>query len=178
MQEAPVSPLAGWVNFYVIIGSSSGALTGLQFVVMTLISELQKPGSMQEVRAFGTPTVVHFCAALLISAVITAPWPLSGLDISVGVCGVLGIAYGLRVLWHARNAAYRPDLEDWIWYSALPLVAYLVLAIAAILLRWYPIDAQFIIAAITLLLLYIGIHNAWDTVTYVALQRRHEADEK
>jgi hypothetical protein len=28
---------AGWENFYVIVGSSAGALIGLQFVVITLI---------------------------------------------------------------------------------------------------------------------------------------------
>jgi hypothetical protein len=31
-------PLNGWENFYVIVGSSAGALIRLQFVVLTLIS--------------------------------------------------------------------------------------------------------------------------------------------
>jgi hypothetical protein len=30
--------MSGWENFYVIVGSSAGALIGLQFVVMTLIA--------------------------------------------------------------------------------------------------------------------------------------------
>jgi hypothetical protein len=33
-----MSALAGWENFYVIVGSSAGALIGLQFVVVTLIA--------------------------------------------------------------------------------------------------------------------------------------------
>ncbi|MDQ2842204.1 MAG: hypothetical protein M3Y72_14420 [Acidobacteriota bacterium] len=176
MEQASLSPLAGWANFYVIAGSSAGALTGLQFVVMTLIAESRKPGSMQEVRAFGTPTMVHFCAALLISAIMSVPWPsFSNLDFCIGVCGALGVAYALRVLWHARKAAYAPDLEDWIWYGALPLFSYAVLAAAAALLWWQPILSLFVIAATTLLFLFIGIHNAWDTVTYVALQQRQGA---
>jgi len=34
-----------------------------------------------------------------------------------------------------------------------------------------PAPALFVIGAATVLLLFIGIHNAWDTVTYVALER-------
>jgi hypothetical protein len=69
MGQASFWPLAGWANFYVIIGSSAGALTGLQFVVITLIAQARRPASRQDLRAFGTPAVVHFCAALLVSAV-------------------------------------------------------------------------------------------------------------
>ena len=54
--EGPaVSPLNQWDNFYVIIGSSAGALTGLQFVVIALVAEAQAASSMLEIRAFGTP---------------------------------------------------------------------------------------------------------------------------
>ena len=34
-----MSLLAAWQNFYVIVGSSAGALIGLQFVVITLIAD-------------------------------------------------------------------------------------------------------------------------------------------
>ena len=34
-----MTALAEWENFYVIVGSSAGALIGLQVVVITLISE-------------------------------------------------------------------------------------------------------------------------------------------
>jgi hypothetical protein len=74
MEKAALFSFADWANFYVIVRSSAGALTGLQFVVIILIAEAQAEGSMREIRAFGTPTVVHFCAALLISAIVSAPW--------------------------------------------------------------------------------------------------------
>jgi hypothetical protein len=35
-----MTELAGWENVYVIVGSSAGALIGLQFVVITLISQM------------------------------------------------------------------------------------------------------------------------------------------
>ncbi len=167
------SSLAGWANFYVIIGSSAGALTGLQFVVITLIAEPWVGGGEGDIRAFGTPTVVHFCAALLISAIMTAPWhTLAHTASCVGACGAAGLAYALRVIWHARKAAYSPDAEDWLWYVALPLVAYAALIAAAVVFWWDATSFLFVIAVAALLFLFVGIHNAWDAVTYIALQRR------
>ncbi len=178
MEQGALLPLAGWANFYVIVGSSAGALTGLQFVVMTLITEAEVPGSMQEIRAFGTPTVVHFCAALLISAIMSAPWlALSNIGFCIGACGAAGVAYALRIIWHARKSAYVPDAEDWVWYAALPLVAYATLVAAAILLWSRSTSSLFVIAATTLLFLFIGIHNSWDTVTYIAVQNRQRSKQ-
>ena len=170
--DAAAPLLAQWQNFYVIAGSSAGALTGLQFVVMALIKDSQGMGGMQEVRAFGTPTVVHFCAALLISAIASAPWQtLSAAATALGVCGAAGMIYALSVIRHAiRQTGYKPDAEDWFWYAALPVLAYAALTAAAILLPRYRSWPLFVVAATTLLLLFDGIHNAWDTVTYVAVQ--------
>jgi hypothetical protein len=93
MEEAVLSPLTQWESFYVIVGSSAGALTGLQFVVIALIAEAEAAASMQEVRAFGTPTVVHFCAVLFVSAVLSAPWhALSSAGLALDACGVAGLA--------------------------------------------------------------------------------------
>jgi hypothetical protein len=163
---------SAWENFYVIVGSSAGALTGLQFVVITLIAEGRTTGSMHEVRAFGTPTVVHFCVALLISAIASCPWQsLSGPVVALAACGVAGILYILNALRHARQARYKPDTEDWIWYSWLPLVAYCFLLASSLLLKRYFVFASFSIATISLLLLFLGIRNAWDTVTYIAVRQ-------
>jgi len=56
--------LTGWENFYVIVGSSAGALIGLQFVVLMLIAE--RPGLRMAGAgaAFATPSVVHFGVVL------------------------------------------------------------------------------------------------------------------
>ena len=173
-EEAAGPLLAQWQNFYVIAGSSAGALTGLQFVVMALIADSELTSGMPEVRAFGTPTVVHFCAALLISAIASAPWQtLSAAAIALGGCGAAGLVYAMFVIKHAvRQTGYKPEAEDWFWYSGLPLLAYAALTAAAILLprdRAWPL---FVVAATTLLLLFDGIHNAWDTVTYVAVNHK------
>ncbi|HEX7359185.1 MAG TPA: hypothetical protein VF283_01715 [Bryobacteraceae bacterium] len=170
-QAAPV--LSGWANFYVIAGSSAGALTGLQFVVMSLLAGERAGGSQREIRAFGTPTVVLFCAALLISAGINVPWhSVFAFRCFIGACGGAGVCYASTRIWHALKAAYKPDAEDWLWYIALPLLGYAALLAAGILFRRHPVASLDAIAAITLLLLFDGIHNAWDTVTYIAVRRR------
>ena len=162
--------LSLWESFYVIVGSSAGALTGLQFVVIALVAESEARTGAREIEAFGTPTVVHFCAVLLISAILSAPWPgLSGAAISVGISGAFGIVYSLIVARRARRTTnYKPVLEDWIWHAALPFIAYVIVFVAAALLTRRHVPALFAIGASALLLLFIGIHNAWDTVTYVA----------
>jgi hypothetical protein len=70
-----------------------------------------------------------------------------------------------------RQGGYQPVLEDWLWYTVFPLVSYTALVVAAIVLPGNPALALFVIAAATVLLLFIGIHNAWDTVTYIVIER-------
>ncbi|MFL5403771.1 MAG: hypothetical protein ACJ8BF_13225 [Gemmatimonadales bacterium] len=174
MHEA-ASSLSAWESFYVIVGSSGAALTGLQFVVMTLVTESPRTKSSPDTTAaFGTPTVVHFCAALLISAVLSAPWNrLSSAGLAISITGAAGVLYVLLVIRRARRQdQYRPVLEDWIWHAVLPVISYGSLLVAALDIRRHPAPALFVIGAVALLLLFIGIHNSWDTVTYIAVQQR------
>jgi hypothetical protein len=168
-----LSPLSAWETFYVIIGSSAAALTGLQFVVIVLGAEVRGLVSAHATRAFATPTIVHFAAVLLLSAILTAPWPaLSTVALAVAVCGGAGIAYTLMVIRHMRHqTVYAPVLEDWTWHGALPLVAYVGLLVSAAVLRGNPVPSLFAIGGSAVLLLFVGIHNAWDAVTYMALQQ-------
>jgi hypothetical protein len=178
MNETLGSQLSAWESFYVIVGSSGGALTGLQFVVIALIAETRQRATFREIDAFGTPTVVHFCTVLLMSAILSAPWPvLTGASFLLAVTGATGIGYVIIVTRRAqRQTRYKPVLEDWIWHVAIPFVCYTVLVLAAIALVRYTTTALFIIAAVALILLFAGIHNSWDTVTYVVVQRDEERE--
>src|SRR5690349_15199267 len=122
MTELATPGLSDWESFYVIVGSSAAALIGLQFVVITLIADSRLPSTSGSIRAFGTPTVVHLGGALVISAIMSAPWPsLFAVAIPVAACGILGIGYGNTVIYHARRqTGYQPVLEDWLWHVILP----------------------------------------------------------
>ena len=174
MQEALLSPLATWQTFYVIIGSAAATLTGLMFVVVTLIAGVRVRASSpsEAFTTFNTPNVVHFGVALLVAAVLSAPWQaLWQAGVLLGLCGLWGVTYVVIVLRRLRRQTdYQPVMEDWLFHTVFPLVSYTALVVAAILLPGYPVPVLFVIAAATVLLLFIGIHNAWDNVTYVAIE--------
>jgi len=169
--------LESWASFYVIVGSSAGALTGLQFVVMTLIAERAPSANRGEsVSAFGTPNVVHFCASLLVASILSIPWgALRPAGIGVAACGGLGVFYSVVVLRRAmRQREYQPVFEDWLWHTFLPAVAYAMMLVAGMGLSRNHVGALFYIGPATLMLVFVGIHNAWDTVTFITAMRPTE----
>jgi hypothetical protein len=172
VEPATVSPFAAWDSFYVIIGSSAAALTGLQFVVIALAREGRTVRG-PELGAFGTPTIVHFCAVLLISAILCVPWQaLSSAVLALSSCGVAGVGYMLIVVKRTRwQGVYAPVLEDWLWHCVFPFIAYAVLLVTALALPRYPTRGPLVIGATALLLLFSGIHNAWDAAIYIAIQQ-------
>ena len=182
MGHVAESPMRAWETFYVIVGSSAAALTGLQFVVIALLTETRRRSTPLQIDAFATPTIVHFCAVLLLSAILTAPWPtLFGADLALGVCGCVGVVYAVVVTRRTRSQTdYKPVLEDWLSHSVLPMLAYAALLVAALTLGRYPVVSLFVVAVVALVLLFVGIHNAWDTVTFIALDhvKRLEGAEK
>jgi hypothetical protein len=82
------------------------------------------------------------------------------------------VIYVFIVLWEVRHrlVSYQLVLSDWLWYTLLPLIAYIALLVAGILLPIYPALALFVIAGGTLLLVIMGIRNAWDVVTYMVIE--------
>lgn len=170
-----MSALDAWDSFYVIVGSSAGALIGLQFVVMTLIAERPQAGASLAGRAFGTPTVVHFSACLMLAALVRIPWPEAANALwAAGAAGAAGLIYTAITaarMW--RQDVYRPDFEDVLCHVVLPLAAYGLLVAAGAWGRAHLEPALYAVGAAALILLFDGIHNAWDAVAYhVYVQRR------
>ncbi len=166
-----MSEFAEWDSFYVIVGSAAGALIGLQFVVLTLIAERPPLRAADAGAAFATPTIVHFGTALLLSAVLRAPWqavvPVAALWGFVGFSGAVYtgiVARRMRV-----QTAYRPVREDWLFHFVLPLASYAVLVLSAFAAPSHTREALFGVGTAALLLLFIGIHNAWDGIAYHVL---------
>ena len=172
MAETASSILTPWSNFYIMTGSSAAALTGLMFVVITLVTGVERVRrSPDGISTFSTPTVAHFGAVLLVSAILNAPWrSLEYPAALLGLAGLYGIVYLWRVTHRTRQlSSYSPDFEDWAWFSILPFVAYGAILAGAIVLFVVPVRGLFAIAAGTVFLIFIGIRNAWDVVTYLAI---------
>jgi hypothetical protein len=163
--------LGPWESFYVITGSSGAALTGLMFVVVSLASDFRGADSTG-ISSFATPTVAHFGTVLLIASFLTIPGhTITSLRWSLVVSLVVGLTFLLMGLMGMRRAKYKPVLEDWVFHAALPLVAYIALLIAIGLVSPRSDAALYITACVVILLLFIGIHNAWDAAMWIALER-------
>jgi len=166
-----MSELKDWDSFYVIVGSAAGALIGLQFVVMTLIAARPPLQASAGGAAYATPTVVHFSVVLLLSALLRVPWQSVALPaLLLGVIGLACIIYMVTIIKRIRSqAVYRPDGEDWMFHAVLPLAAYAILLLAALATYARVDGALFGVGASALVILFTGIHNAWDAVAYHVL---------
>ena len=174
VEHAGLAAVAAWESFYVIVGSSATALTSLQFVVIALVADSPTPTSTSGIRAFATPNIVHFCAVLLVSTILSAPWSrYTSLAFALGICGIAGVAYALMTIHRTRRqTSYKPVFEDWLWHCILPFIGYFVTCVAALLIPSYSGPSLFTIGGAVMLLLFVGIHNSWDSVTYMVIQRK------
>jgi hypothetical protein len=160
--------LADWNNFYVITGSAAAGLTGLTFVVIALAAEKQRV-SMKGMRAYVTPTIVHFCAVLTLAAYLSMPHQgVCSLSLGFGAAGIAGLAYVARIGFGIAHIAsdYVPVHEDWIWNVVLPAIAYAVLLGTACFIWTRPERSLYAAASVSLLLMFTGIHNAWDVAVW------------
>jgi len=174
-----VAELADWNNFYVMVGSASGALIGLQFVVITLIA--QKPqlrGAGDTAAAFLSPSIMQFGVTLLVSAVFLAPWISERFPLGLlSIAGIVGIGYtGIVAIRMRRQMFYHPDIQDGIFHLLLPAAAYTILAGSLVAVSLFPHETLFGIGAAALLLLCIGIRNAWDNIAYMVFVHGAEAE--
>jgi hypothetical protein len=166
-----------WESFYVIVGSAAGGLTGLQFVVMALMADIPvMEEESQAITVFSTPTIVNFGVVLLLSAVLVMPWhSIRAVSIVWGLSGAAGILYTAVVGWHfSKQRAYSPVFEDYFYRVILPIVGYATLCAATFVAKNHERVALFQVGVVALLLLFIGIHDAWDNATYLVFYKRGE----
>lgn len=175
------SPLAGWDNYYVIIGSSAGGLTGLTFVVIALIRESRQGVQPTGVGTFVTPTIVHFCGVLALAAFMSMPHQSGGtLSVGLALGGLAGVVYGCIIgvnMWRiaANSTRYVPVREDWIWNVIVPTLVYAALVVMAVLI-WERLshEALYGVAVLALALLFIAIRNAWDLAVWMSVNPPHQ----
>ena len=174
-----MQPLSEWKEFYVIVGSAAAVLIGLQFVVLTLVPVRTVTRTPELGSALSTPTTVHFGTVLLLAALAAAPWKgVSMIAILFFVIGIAGIAYMIFVLRGFKaQGEYEPVFEDWLFHIVLPFAAYALLAVFSLTSFSEAHVGLFGIAASGLLLLFIGVHNAWDTIAYLVFIGESEHKE-
>ena len=160
------------------MGSASGALTGLMFVVMSLRRDIRLPTtSRNPQRSFSTPTIVHFTVVLGLAAILSMPrHTRTSLGVVVLLVGLGGLAYMAFVISNMRAIeVYTPDLEDKFWHFGLPPLAYVLVLAGGLFACSSPTTKLNLVGISMLALLVCGIHNAWDSaiwmVTYLSKDR-------
>jgi len=172
--------LAGWENFYIILGSAAAGLTGLTFVVIALIADAHTANETG-LRAFVTPTIVHFGTVHALSAFLTAPHQtLMSLSIGLGTAGIVGLIYaGIITTSMTRmrriSSEYVPVREDWLWHVIWPTIIYGTFIAMAFFIWWRPEHCLYGVAALTTLLLFIGIHNAWAVAVSISIRKKGDS---
>lgn len=169
--------LADWGNFYVITGSAAAGLTGLTFVVIALAADTKRV-SEAGLRAYVTPTIVHFGVVLALSAFVTVPGQrAASLSLGFGALAAAGLIYVGVVAYRVRriSTTYAPFREDWVWHVAFPAIAYGAL-FATAWLGWRRVDdGLYGVASVSMALLFIGIHNAWDVAVWNSVKRQADS---
>jgi hypothetical protein len=168
--------LEGWGEYYVILGAAAGALVGLMFVVIALRSEGATTNSVDRFEAFATPTLVAFSTVLVLSALLTVP-EHSELSMSVallisGAAGIVYTVYNTRQVQRENGYTY---MSDWFWRHIAPGLDYVALIVAGILVWTDAAAAMYVVGAAASVMLFIGIHNAWDTAVWIAADHSEDA---
>jgi hypothetical protein len=158
--------LEPWHDFYVMVGTSAGALAGATFVVATLAGNMEK--RVIGIRGFITPATVHLASVLIGSAILMVPalTPLF-LALSLGIGGLAGVIYGIVV--YLRITQLRIDMVDRFWYGIFPVLIYGTLGAAAWLALSDAEPCLDVMAVALIALLVVGMRNAWDMATFMIL---------
>jgi uncharacterized oligopeptide transporter (OPT) family protein len=96
----------------------------------------------------------------------------------LGLWGLGMVFYSIivmRRMWRVPH--YQSTVEDWSWYMAFPFIANILLIVAGFMLSKNPSSALYIVGSAMMLLLLVGIRNAWDMVTFLAVERAHSENK-
>jgi hypothetical protein len=172
MQSSAAELFHTWHDFYVLVGTASATLVGLMFVAATLGSSVFSERHRVALQAFISPTVVNFAAALFICIGVMIPsqtWLSLGVLLAGG--GVAGLVYAGRV-WVQMfvRRSFHVDMVDRMFYATVPLVGYLLVLAAGILLLLRARWSAEVAAAALVVLMFAGVRNAWDMTTWIMMR--------
>ncbi len=160
-------PLSEWRDFYVTVGTASGAIVGAAFVVASLTTNQDK--REVGINGFITPTAVHLGGVLVGCTVLIVPSPtVLFLTAFFGLGGLAGILYG-GVIIGFRVKDLKLALDDRFWYLLAAPLAYAAMVASAWALWSGAGYALGLLATSLIALLIIGMRNLWDMATYMIL---------
>ena len=162
----------GWDSFFQITGEAGATLIGLLFLVVSFSQNRDRSRMLRAASIYLTPTALHFAIVLTISTLAVAPRLSVPVRAAVMLVAALtGLGNGIWACIGMRSrtpGAEPPHWSDFWLYGAAPTAVYLGLTAAAVALAAGAEWSVHAMAAFLLILLLIGIRNAWDLVTWMA----------
>jgi hypothetical protein len=172
MHGSLTDQLREWHDFYMLVGTASATLVGLMFVSASIGASIYNESHRGAMRAFVTPTVVHFSALLFICILVMVPsHTFMTLGVLLGIGGLLGIAHsGIAVFTPLVRHRFTVDLSDSMFYALIPVLGYVLVAASGIMLLVQSSWSFNVIAAAVLVLLVAAIRNAWDMTVWAVIR--------
>jgi len=172
MHSALADLIHAWHDFYLLVGTASATLVGLMFVTASIGAQVFTERNREAMRAFISPTVVHFTAVLLICMAAMMPAQdrlLLMLLLLLG--GFAGAIYSAKVGYQLFiRRRFDVDVIDRLFYALAPVLGYgFMLAAPALLLAGSEWSLEALAAAVITLLL-AGIRNAWDMTLWIVIR--------
>jgi hypothetical protein len=163
-----------WHDLFTLAGGASGTLVGLLFVAATVGSGIFTRDRQAAFRAFVSSSVVHFACVLaagLIGMVPTQSWLSGGL--LVGGVGLFGLGYGALVMHSMRRHGIITKIgwDDRLLYGVVPVCGHLAIVASAVLLLLKNQAGFEVLTGAMVVLLFVGIRNAWDITAWSVLAR-------
>jgi hypothetical protein len=172
MQGSPAELFRDWRDFYILVGTASATLVGLMFVAASIGTHIFNEGHRAPMGAFITPTVVHFSASLFASLIVIMPtsnWPV--LAVLLGAGAFAGAIYAGTILTNIIiRRRFGVDMTDQMFYALIPVLGYLTMLAAAVLMLLPSPASVDLVAAGLLVLLFAGIRNAWDMMLWIVFR--------
>lgn len=130
-----------WHDFYTAVSAATATLVGLLFVALSVNLKLVTGEQHAEIQALAIQTFTNFTYVLIISLIFLIPdLSSSGAGFTFLIFGALGTVSAFRAILttaRQRKRTWHTTAQYWRFIAGrfiLPLVAYLVLSITAILL--------------------------------------------
>ena len=163
-----------WHEFYMLLGTASATMVALLFVAASVASGVFSTDRPAALRMFLSASVVHFGGILAVCLLVLAPlhsWePFGAL---VFGCGAFGLGYYILTwIGAVRDGLSKAiGLDDRCWYAVFPVIGYLCEAGSGIALIVHCNDGAMALAGTMVILLIVGIHNAWDITIWTITRK-------
>jgi hypothetical protein len=163
-----------WETFYLMVGSSAGALIGLVFVVITLSGEIDPARAGIAQRTFMSPTIFHFVTVLIVScAAVVTSLPREAMALAITIPAIAGVwNSGVAIAILTSGKLNVTHWTDYLYYGALPAVGHLWLIAAAWMVWQQAAFAEYGVAIGAMGLLLLGIRDAWDLATWLTYHKK------